>query len=57
VALGDFVDAAARSRGAAHRPARAHRVNTSLSAYYNIVRPDDGPNWQVRAQVQLMFPK
>ncbi|MFO1280085.1 MAG: transporter [Burkholderiaceae bacterium] len=32
-------------------------VNTSLAAYYNIVRPDDGPNWQVRAQVQLMFPK
>ena len=32
-------------------------VNTQLSAYYNIVKPDYGPNWQVRAQVQLMFPK
>jgi hypothetical protein len=32
-------------------------VNTQLSAYYNIVRPDDGPNWQIRFQVQLMFPK
>ena len=32
-------------------------VNTQLSAYYNIVRPDFGPNWQIRAQVQLMFPK
>jgi hypothetical protein len=32
-------------------------VNTQLSAYYNVVRPDDGPNWQIRAQVQLMFPK
>jgi len=32
-------------------------VNTSLSAYYNVVRPDDGANWQIRAQVQLMFPK
>ena len=32
-------------------------VNTQLSAYYNVVTPDDGPNWQIRAQVQLMFPK
>jgi hypothetical protein len=32
-------------------------VNTQLSAYYNVVRPDFGANWQVRAQVQLMFPK
>lgn len=32
-------------------------VNTSLAAYYNVVKPDFGPNWQVRAQVQLMFPK
>lgn len=32
-------------------------VNTQLSAYYNVVRPDDGPNWQIRAQVQFMFPK
>ena len=32
-------------------------VNTQLAAYYNVVRPDDGPNWQIRFQVQLMFPK
>jgi hypothetical protein len=32
-------------------------VNTQLSAYYNVVTPDDGANWQVRAQVQFMFPK
>jgi hypothetical protein len=32
-------------------------VNTQVSAYYNVVRPDFGPNWQIRAQVQLMFPK
>ena len=32
-------------------------VNTQLSGYYNVVRPDDGPNWQIRFQVQLMFPK
>ena len=32
-------------------------VNTQLSAYYNVVRPDFGANWQIRVQVQLMFPK
>ena len=32
-------------------------VNTSLHAYYDVVKPDFGPNWQIRAQVQLMFPK
>jgi len=32
-------------------------VNAQLSAYYNVVRPDYGPDWQIRAQVQLLFPK
>jgi len=32
-------------------------VNTTVQAYYNVVRPDYGANWQIRAQVQLMFPK
>lgn len=32
-------------------------VNAQLSAYYNAIRPDSAANWQVRAQVQLMFPK
>jgi hypothetical protein len=32
-------------------------VNTQLSAYYNVVHPDNGANWQLRFQVQLMFPK
>jgi len=32
-------------------------VNTQISAYYNVVKPDFGPNWQIRAQVQPMFPK
>ena len=32
-------------------------VNASLAAYYNVVRPDFQANWQLRAQVQLMFPK
>lgn len=32
-------------------------VNTQIGAYYNVVKPDYGPQWQLRAQVQLMFPK
>jgi hypothetical protein len=32
-------------------------VNTQLSAYYNVVHPDSGPTWQIRFQVQLVFPK
>jgi hypothetical protein len=32
-------------------------VNTSIAGYYNVVKPDFGANWQIRAQVQLMFPK
>jgi hypothetical protein len=32
-------------------------VNTQIGAYYNVVHPDDGANWQLRFQVQFMFPK
>ncbi len=32
-------------------------VNVQLGGYYNVVTPDDGPNWQIRTQVQFMFPK
>ena len=32
-------------------------VNTQLAGYYNVVRPDLASNWQIRLQVQLMFPK
>ena len=32
-------------------------VNTQVGAYYNVVHPDNAANWQVRFQVQLMFPK
>jgi hypothetical protein len=32
-------------------------VNTQASAYYNVVHPDGGANWQLRLQVQLMFLK
>jgi len=32
-------------------------VNTQISGYYNVVTPDGGADWQLRAQLQLMFPK
>ena len=32
-------------------------VNINLQAFYNIVTPDNGPDWQLRFQVQFMFPK
>lgn len=32
-------------------------VNMQLGAYYNVVAPDNGPDWQLRFQVQFMFPK
>lgn len=32
-------------------------VNTQIGAYYNVERPDDAGNWQMRIQVQFMFPK
>lgn len=32
-------------------------LNTQIGAYYNVVTPTYGPNWQVRLQAQVMFPK
>jgi hypothetical protein len=32
-------------------------VNAQLAAYYNVVKPDNGANWQIRVQAQFMFPK
>jgi hypothetical protein len=32
-------------------------VNLQLSTYYNVARPTQGPSWQVRTQVQFLFPK
>jgi hypothetical protein len=32
-------------------------VNMQVGGYYNVVHPDNGPNWQLRLQAQLMFPK
>lgn len=32
-------------------------VNGSAQAYVNIVKPDLGPDWSMRVQLQLLFPK
>jgi hypothetical protein len=32
-------------------------LNAQVGAYYNVVHPDDGANWQLRIQLQVMFPK
>ena len=32
-------------------------LNISLQGYYNVVHPDEGPDWQLRFQVQLLFPR
>ena len=32
-------------------------VNLQLQAFYNVVTPDNGADWQLRFQVQLLFPK
>lgn len=32
-------------------------VNAQVGAYYNVERPRYAADWQIRAQVQLMFPK
>jgi hypothetical protein len=32
-------------------------LNAQVGAYYNVVRPDNGANWQIRTQIQAMFPK
>jgi hypothetical protein len=32
-------------------------VNAQISAYYNVEKPDFGPDWQLRTQIQFLFPK
>ena len=32
-------------------------VNVQLGAYYYVVSPDNGPDWQLRFQLQFLFPK
>ena len=32
-------------------------VNGQISAYYNVEKPDSGADWQLRLQLQFLFPK
>jgi hypothetical protein len=32
-------------------------LNTALKAYYNVEKPEYGPDWQLQIQIQFMFPK
>jgi hypothetical protein len=32
-------------------------VNLQAGAYYNVIRPDYAPNWNIRLQLSLMYPK
>ena len=31
-------------------------INSQVGAYYNVVKPDFGPDWQFRVQVQILLP-
>jgi hypothetical protein len=32
-------------------------INSRLEAYYNVVTPDAGPDWQLVFTFQFLFPK
>jgi len=32
-------------------------VNVQVAGYYNVATPAYGPNWQIRTQIQFLFPK
>ncbi len=32
-------------------------VNMQNQAFYNLEKPDFGPEWQLRVQMQFLFPK
>ena len=32
-------------------------VNAQAQAFYNVERPDNGPDWTLRLQLQFLFPK
>jgi opacity protein-like surface antigen len=34
-----------------------HPVSAYISGYYNVIRPDASPNWQLRAEFSLLFPE
>jgi len=37
--------------------AGTHPINVQLAAYGNVAKPEFGPDWQLRFQVQFLFPK
>lgn len=38
-------------------PIGTQPVNLQVGAYYNVVRPDNGPEWQLRFVLAFLFPK
>jgi len=32
-------------------------MNAQVQAFYNVLKPDLGPQWQLRLQLQFLFPK
>jgi hypothetical protein len=32
-------------------------INAQVTAYYNVEKPDYGADWQLRLQLQFLFPK
>jgi hypothetical protein len=32
-------------------------VSAYISGYYNVIRPDGTPNWQLRTELSLLFPE
>jgi hypothetical protein len=32
-------------------------INTQIGAYGNVAKPEFGPEWQLRLQIQFLFPK
>lgn len=32
-------------------------MNAGFSAFRNVVRPDNGPDWSLRFQMSFLFPK
>jgi hypothetical protein len=39
------------------RPIGKLPINTQIAAYGNVVKPEFGPEWQLRFQVKFLFPK
>ena len=32
-------------------------MNARVESYYNVIHPDDGPNWTIGGTIQFLFPK